>query len=471
MSALDDYKLLWNAALVQWQRMWFVRSLCVLAGLLAFIGVGIGAASDDWVIALRVGVGVPMLLLQLIWAIIVIPGLAMMNTPANARLVPRIRRRMVELTVGGWIAAGVCCLLTPIWFATPLVVLWVMSMSGGRSGSRTASVMVVIAAMWGTIIHNLPPPVVEFAESAPGTAVFCALVAAYGAWMIRAVLPNGGDRHFSQRKRQTEVIKRFQSMGRKQPGPDRQRIFSPYGFVLQRAIKVRKASTLILLGLGQGTHWTGALSFCAVILVAGAGAHLLFGAPRHGESSAAGWVLLLTVVLIVQGAFFGSWKALVASARNEAALLKLVPLCANARTWNRSFGAALVRNALAYSALAILTTIAIALFDGVSADELLSLCAVASIIVMPGVAWMLRDQSRESEERTLSTVDLLIRVLPATFVAMAGLVAMLGLQAKIGALAWVLLAAASNTIGALAALYYWREMMAAPAGFPARPIA
>jgi hypothetical protein len=468
MNALGDYKLLWNAALAQWKRPSFVRSLKILAALLAIVGLGIGVVRQDWIIAARVGLGIPMLLLQLIWAIIVTPGLAMMNTPSNARLVPRMRQRMVEMTAGGWLFAGICCLLTPFWFATPLVVLWVISMSGGRSGSRIASFMVVVAAMWGTIVKNLPPPVLAFVESAPGTAVLCVLVAAYGAWTIRAVLPNGGDKHFIRRKRQVEIIERFQSMGRKQTNADRKSVFSPYGFALRHAIKSRKASSLMLHGLGPAAHWSAMLPFCAVILVAGIGVHFLFGAARPEESSVAGWVLLLTLVVIVQGAFFSKWKSLVATARNEAALLRLVPLYANAGKWNRSFGAALVRNALAFSALSTLTTIVIALIDGASGDELISLASLASTLVMPGIAWMLRDQSRKREELTLSLFGFLFWVAPAVI---AGLIAMLGLQMAIGSLAWVLLAAASNVIGALAALYYWRAMVAAPAAFPAHCIA
>jgi hypothetical protein len=115
-----------------------------------------------------------------------------------------------------------------------------------------------------------------------------------------------------------------------------------------------------------------------------------------------------------------------------------------------------------------LTTIVIALIDGASGDELISLASLASTLVMPGIAWMLRDQSRKREELTLSLFGFLFWVAPAVI---AGLIAMLGLQMAIGSLAWVLLAAASNVIGALAALYYWRAMVAAPAAFPAHCIA
>jgi hypothetical protein len=471
MSVLADYKLLWKAAYVQRNHPAVVPLMKLLAGLVALIGVCVGVIQHEWTIAVRIGLGIPMLLMLLVWTMVVTPVLALMNTPANARLVPRLRRRMVEMTAAGWVLAAAFCLLTPFWPATPVIVLWVMSMAGGRSGSRIASAMVVVAALWSPIVNSLPEPVITFATSVPGTFVFCVMVALFGAWTIRTVLPHGGDKHFSQRKRQVEIIERFQSMGRKHAPAGRERRANLYGWALRRAIKGRHPGSLMLLGLGPNTHWTAMLPICGMILVAGFGAHLLFGFSGGEESSVGGWVLLLTLVTIVQLGFFSYWKGLMAKARNEAALLLIAPLYPGARNWKSSVGGVLVRNALALCSMVTLTTVLLALLDGARIDELISLAALSCTLVMPGIAWMLRNYSRDYISKQLSLFGLLIRVFPAALILLAGLVGMLGLQMKIGALAWVLLAAASNVIGALAAAYYWRVAMAAPAGFPEQRIA
>jgi hypothetical protein len=372
---------------------------------------------------------------------------------------------MVELTAAGWLLSGAFGLLTPFWQATPLIVLWVMSMSGARAGNRVGTVLVIFAAMSGSVLDRLPASAREFCMSAPGILIFCLLVAAYGAWSIRTVLPNGGDRHFAKRKRQVEIIERLQSMGRKPSKADGKPIANPYTFVLRRAINARQSSSLMLLGFGPGAHWTAMLPLCAMILVGGFGLHLLFGLKGSADSSVAGWILLLVFMVIVQVAYFGGWKRLIATGRNEAALLRLAPGLPNGRTWNRSFGAALVRNGLAVSMLTVLTTVALALLDGAGQFELISLTALSATLVMPGIAWMLRDYSRDHKQRPVSSFGKLVRVVPAALALLVGLVAMLGLQISIGAMAWVLLAAASNVLGALTALWRWRTMISAPPAF------
>jgi hypothetical protein len=421
---------------VQWRGSALVRLVKVLNVLLMLVGLGFGLMRHDWMVAMRVGVGIPLLLLMLVWTMVVTPALALMNTPANARLVPRMRKRMVELTAAGWLLSGAFGLLTPFWQATPLIVLWVMSMSGARAGNRVGTVLVIFAAMSGSVLDRLPASAREFCMSAPGILIFCLLVAAYGAWSIRTVLPNGGDRHFAKRKRQVEIIERLQSMGRKPSKADGKPIANPYTFVLRRAINARQSSSLMLLGFGPGAHWTAMLPLCAMILVGGFGLHPLFGLKGSADSSVAGWILL-----------------------------RLAPGLPNGRKWNRSFGAALVRNGLAVSMLTVLTTVALALLDGAGQFELISLTALSATLVMPGIAWMLRDYSREHKQRPVSSFGKLVRVVPAALALLVGLVAMLGLQISIGAMAWVLLAAASNVLGALTALWRWRTMISAPPAF------
>jgi hypothetical protein len=239
--------------------------------------------------------------------------------------------------------------------------------------------------------------------------------------------------------------------------------------VLRRAISARKPGALMMLGLGPSAHWTSRLPLCAMILVFGVGLRVLLVLANDSSDASfgmAGWVLMLTLVVIFQLGFFGQWKGVIAAAGNELAVIKLAALRPDARKWNRSFAKALVANELAFCGMLAATTILLALLNGADRDMLISMAALSTTLVMPGIAWVLRDYSVEHEWRS-SARGLLLAV-PAAVVALAGLVAMLGLQIAIGAWAWVLLSAASNLIGALVAAWRWKKMaIVAPGAVPA----
>jgi hypothetical protein len=290
-------------------------------------------------------------------------------------------------------------------------------------------------------------------------------VVLYGAWVIGRIFPAGGDRHYGQRKHQTEAIERLQSMGRQRPQAVPRRTASLYGFALRRDIASRDPARLMLHAIGPSSQWNLLVPFWSMLLLVGVGARLLL--QRVGVLDANGplplvaWVFLLTVVLAVEAGSFRYWKALIEKSTKEQALLRLAGRSPSSCDWNRTFARTLVRQVLSSAGITAAIVVALGLLTCVQRDGLICLASLATALVMPGVAGVLLDYSRE--QPSWSAPQSLLRLA----IAFVAIVAAIVLQFAIGPLAWILLTATSNVIGALVAARRWRMMLAAPVAFPA----
>ncbi|MGZ5200901.1 MAG: hypothetical protein ACXWC4_14110 [Telluria sp.] len=463
MSALNDYRLLWRAALLQRGARRLLILLGILAACIAIAGVGAGFVQHSLPLGLRIGAGIPLVCLLVAWHLILVPGMVRMNTPDNACLVPRMRRRMVELAVAGWVVAGMAGLLMPSWHAAPLVVLWVIAMSLGRTGNQASTIAIVFAALGPTLLNRLPPPVVAIFLTLPGFLCACVLAVLVGAWSIRIVLPAGGDLHFNQRKQMADITARTKSMEQGVPHQRSQLNTGLYGMTLRQAIRSGQPRRLMLHALGPGAQWIIYLPGFGLAVMGGLGIYfalLYFGgaAPRI---PLAGWVLFVTVLLVFQLAGFQKWRTLIATHRKEEALLRLAARSPAADNWNRHLAAGLVGQIMAGACASMCTVVALGLLTGVERDQLVCLASLSTVLVMPGIASVLLDYSREHEQWALRHLVLCV------LVAVPTLVSAVVLQERAGAWAWVLLSLCTNGIGALVAARRWIAMLAAPPAFPA----
>lgn len=464
MSALSDYRLLWKAAFVQRQTARALSWTFVVAGALSFIGTAAAYARDDWLFALRVGVAISLIVMQVLWTVHLIPGFAMMNTAANARLVPRMRRRMMEMTVAGWLAAGLATLLFPVWQAAPAVVLYMIGLSAGRSGNRVAVSIGVLMPVSYVVLKSLPPQFLAFFLSAPGFICVCLIAVLVGAWAISLVYPDGGDSHFDERKQRVNAIERMDVTTIPASAPtERNNLLA--GFALRKMIRTGQPRRLMLYALGPTVSVTVMGMGWGFVVAVGGGAHLLmqwFGYAGKGASlSLLGWIIFLTITLTMQVAVCMSWRSQIKSTKGEQGLLRLAARSPSAGEWNRALGGALAGKVALDTILATAATILLGIVTGLDRDNVVWVAALVLALLMPCVAFVLVDYSREQRPWSLP------RTLFALAVAVVAVAFHLVLQLSIGPESWLLLAAYSNVIGALAAVVRWKKMLAAPVAFPA----
>lgn len=213
--ALRDYGLLWSTATASRdaRAMWAFRlialTLPLAVGLLAWTHTGSLAQTLGF--ALRVPVAV------LLFAALTfyVPGAIRLNTPANARLVPRMRRRLAELTVLVWSLSTATAVLmawdTPVPAATVglATAAWLVGLGLSSAGYQIGSV-IQIGLLFG-IIWREHVPAMQFGPAAMAGIVL--LLLALAARTLELMFPNGGDRHWERRHAQARAIERTRPEG------------------------------------------------------------------------------------------------------------------------------------------------------------------------------------------------------------------------------------------------------------------
>lgn len=461
MSAFTDYRLLWRAAFVQRQPSRTLPWSFVLAGLLSFLGSAAGYFHEGCLLSLRVGVAVSLIVLQFLWMVHLLPGFALMNTPANARLVPRMRKRMIQMTVAGWLVAFVAMLLLPVWKLAPLVAMYMMSVSTGRSGNRTVFAFAAILACSYVLLKDISPDLLAFFKSVPGFVCLSLIAAIFGAWCVRVILPAGGDRHFAERKQRVETIESLESMVSKRADLAPKRVTSLYALALRQAIRSGRPRRLMLHAFGPSATETLTLpAWIFVVMVCLASHFMMQRLGRPGAFPLLGWIMYLTVMLTLQVGTCIGWRTMMNSARSEQGLLRLAARSPSAGQWNRELGRALVRQVGLNAAFGALAAIVLVTVTGLDRDGTILVLSLASVLFMPSIAFMLLDYSREQNPWSLP------HVLFAFAVAAIVVLAHIALQFRIGVASWLVLTGYSNAVGAIVAAVRWKKMLAAPVAFP-----
>lgn len=467
MSALADYRLLIDAAMVQ-RRPRAVSAVLAIAGLLAPVCVLFAVVfavmhPHRWGKVLWGSMVIPAGLLLLLWLFVFVPGAALMNTPANAHLVPRMRRRLAELIVTVWLLVFVVTLVGLGPEGALLVTLWVIAMSMGRSGSPSGIAVGMVALCWGLVGKLVPGAVIEFFTTAPGYAALALLVVLLGASALSMVLPHAGDRHLAQRKRQAESIGRMESADLSKPDPASNPARGGYARVLARACRVGTPRILLPHALGPAAHWTSMLPAYAGVLAVG----LVFGFfqpfggndGQPGSLQSSAWIFVAGLPL-VHMAFIDQCKRRLGTAKYEQALVRLAARSPASGGLNRALAIELCRNVLFSWALSTVAAVVLALMMGVGERLVLIAGALCMLGCAPSIAWVLDDYSREQPSRG--------RVILAVSVQMTATGLALAFSNRIGAGAWLGIAVVVNAAGGWLAHKRWQEMVAAPIAFPAQ---
>lgn len=400
------------------------------------------------------------------WTWRFVPGAVKLASPANAALVPQMRRRLVELACGVWFVPVAAIALAP--YADPgsvglwlfLIVFGTVGSAMGMAGHQAGGHALTVACFGSIFVGKVPAATHVLLSSPPALALALLLYAGLIVAAAREMFPQGGERHWGMIARRARIGK-----GAGQPDPMIEKLAGVhtkgwYATALRRDSEGGDSRALVLHALGPMHHLGEsmvALGLVSAVLVVLA----VFTTWRTGENVVQdiGW-LFTCLLLIIPFAQSLRLNALLQVHPAEQALVRLAPVMpGTAPSFNRHLGRALVRQALLVWAIASGAALALSALGGASGTALLDL-ACACCLLLPLVAAPLRNHARRVALANWIAVILLL--------VSAGMDLMLGFSARHAGLpALPVVAALSIVTAAIAIRRGLRVMETSPFAFPA----
>jgi hypothetical protein len=469
-AALQDYRMIWRAAAAQ-RAPSAARTIYLVAGVMGACGAIIAVLGDLSVLkALRLMTAVAFMALGFIWTFLFVPGAIRMNSPINAWLLPRQRRRLLEMTAAYWLVAtlGVTYGLGD-WVVLPLVASGVLGLTLMMAGNKYVPYMLMLGGNGPWLVHVVLPA--AWAERTTASAAIWTLnilILPAAVWGLRWLYPAGGDAYLERRADQIKRLNHFAfRTEERQPVPEgvvQQGNLSFYRVALRYERFRADPGTMLMHALGPTAHWTAWIGAIAAILLLGVGGRILLAATHtpavdsfaHGVVGVAPGLLALLIAFST-----AQYGQQLRRTRGEQALLRLTPLAGNAALLNRRLATRLLRQALSIWVLLTVAVMSASLWFDTSVDTLLrqlGLCCVAGQAAMMG---LLGDYA---SERGGWSIALALRA--GADVLVQALVAV-GLGKLTGTTAWPWLIEISLAVCAVQLRLDWKRMLAAPPAFPA----
>ena len=465
-TRLQEYRMLWRAAVTHANTRstrfvgWFVLLGVVVLGAAVAAKSGARAAlALFWCAAF--------VILLLNWGWRFMPGAVKLNHPANARLVPQMRPRLVELS------CLVCCTgiagIATAPFADTAglggalfwIVLLTVGTGLGAAGHRAGSTVLVAASFCAIFAGKLAASVSAMLSHPVVILLSLPLYAGVIVVAVRAMFPQGGEQHWKMEARRA----RWQEGGGKgDPFVERMAgVYTKgrYAASLRRDSSRRDGQRLLLHALGP-THHLGegaaAIGLMAVVL----GVLGVFMAWRidAGVVRGIGW-LFAAMLLFVPLSHSLRLGQLAVGRAAEQGLVRLAPaLPAGAPAFNRLLGRALLLRALAGWGMASGAALVLVALGGAGAPELLRMAGICCL-ALPMVALPLRDHAAGRQLSGVPAVLLLLLCFVGCLVLAMVLAKATGLPAM------ALAALLGIGIAVLAVLRGLHVMAASPCAFPA----
>lgn len=409
--------------------------------------------------------GVAAAWLAMVWTVLFIPASVLMNSASNARLVPRQRRRLMQMATGIWaLMVAMLVFVTGSWHYFPLVAAYLFGMALIRVGMRPAMVVIVLASNWPLLVRLvLPVQVVNAMASTAGLAVESVVVVVLSAWALRVLYPAGGDRHLEGRTKLLATLKRQES---RDTTPQQGAAWSNrlvYGPALRHDCRKRRPSIMLMHALGPAGHWTAWMVGAAIVLAIGLGLRvlpLLFGRPV--PTGASNWLLGFG---ISASSFMVAFSTIHLTQQmrktvGEQALLRLTPLAGDAALLNRRLAAGMLRGALGSWGMLAGVILLWAWLIGADSEIMaryVGMCCLGGQLAMTG---LLGDLGRGVPDFAW---DRIVKMLlqAGCNLALAFALSLLGGVSSV----WLALV---SVLGAVLVLVLgWRRMMASGPAFPA----
>jgi hypothetical protein len=468
-TALHDVRAIWRVTVLQ-SAAGAERFMRSTAWLLLFVALILSLVlwrhERDWLWP-RVMLGIATFWLALTWAMLFLPGSILLNSVANARLLPRQRRRLRQMAGGGFLILTLSfTIVAGTWTALPMIGIYVIGVALLGAGNRRVLVPVVLAANWLWLSRFvLPPPLAEATGSTPFLLGLTLLLVPAGAWALRWLYPAGGDAHFARRSLHIKHMTRFEGRNWSQQAESSSPVLRLYGAALRRDGRRADPGRLLLHALGPAVHWSAWVNPVLLMLAAGAGVRLLLA--WRGASSGylndfmEGFALpglgVLTMTILLSTAQFGQSLG---KTRGEQALLRLAPRTGGPALLNRHLAGCLLRDALRLWAVLTLTILFVSAAVGGAGvlPRQLALCCLAGQVAMTGLlgdyagsgGWNLRLALRAA----------LLAVLQAAVAVMLDWVS--------GVPTWLWVVAFSLGMTVFQLHSAWGAMLGAAPAFPAR---
>ncbi|MFS2213084.1 hypothetical protein ACEN9H_25130 [Massilia cellulosiltytica] len=473
-AALQDFRLIWRAAAAQREAQ-AVRTLGLALGAVGlcaavFIVGGVVHGGLQALEGLRLFAGFVTLALALVWTFLFVPGSIRMNSPINAWLLPRQRRRLLQMTTAYWLLATVGMAFgLGLWIALPAVALSVLGLALLSAGNKHVVFLLVVGGNWPWLAHVvLPPAWVDAATGPVAALVLGILVVPIAVWALRWLYPAGGDAFFERRGDQMKRVARFDQCGEdKQPVPEGPTAVGnlPFYFVALRCdLKRANPAAMLMHALGPAAHWSAWVGGLVTLLFMGGIARLLL--KWSHETGAQALVDLMTNVgpslLALTIAFStAQYSQQIRRTQGEQALLRLTPLAGDAALLNRRLAGRVLRQGLGCWAALTVAMVAVLLLIDAGPDALLrqlGLCSLAGQVAMMG---LLGDYASGA-----GGWNLMLGLRAGALAVMQALAAV-GLAWITGTTAWPWLIEISLAVCLVQLRLDWRRMLAAPPAFPA----
>jgi len=473
-DAWDEYGRIWRVAMVRPKRR---REIVAAAFIVLAFGGGavVTALQHRWEWSARLLGAVVLFWLLFSWVFFMGRSLQM-NSPANARLMPRQRRRLVQMALGGWLALSLgFTAMFWTWRMFPPVALYALVLGTFAASKRVADAvfrLLVLGALCtaAPLLASFPLPdaLAALLASPPAVLAAGAAVLLLGARHIAAIYPDGGDRHADARARMQALL----GSGHARHAAAKGKGWLSGAFylaALKRDCRAPRPGTMLMHALGPQGHWTawiaGVAGLTALYLatrLAAYAAHRLFGMQfGQGFLVGASTVALASMVLLAAFCNVQLGRQL-RSTRGEQALLRLTPLAGAAALFNRRLAAALLKTGLVNWMMASAALLLLALLFHANGKVLVCLAALCCAAGQVAMARLLGDFSRESRPGLLESCIFLVLILAAeVLVAWA--------MARMGG--WRLFWPGFGVLGLAGsvalAVRGWKTMLAAPSSFPA----
>jgi hypothetical protein len=474
-AAFDELRRTWNVATVQRdaRTMKTVGAFALLLTLGIPVVAGVALVREhqvQFLLLLRLLLGIGGFWLAIVWTMVYLPGSVVMNSAANARLLPRQRRRLLQMACAGWLlaSAGLAAAFGD-WKTFPLVGMYLIGFALMMTGRMAAVLLTILPAFWPMLTRSVfPEPLVRLlASDATPLAATVVLLCAVG-WAMTRLYPAGGDRHLKHWTEQSGRLRRIETQGWSGSQGTRGIAAAPglraYAAILRRDCRAPRPTPMLMHALGPGAHWTVWIAAVAILLAASIGLYILFSVRGddfgRGFLSGFSWSGLAGLSLMVAFST-AQFRQHLGKTRGEQALLRLTPLAGDTALLNRRLAAGMLATALMqWLALSGALLVLASMFGH---DAVLRQLAVCCLCGQAALAVLFGDFARRP------TVGL-ARGLAILMLAVLELAAALVLGWLSGdplTATWAWLAAISVAGGAIQLRHGWRAMVAAPVAFPA----
>ncbi|VXB45792.1 hypothetical protein [Massilia sp. 9I] len=465
-ARLQDYRTLWRAAVSQ-SNAWSTRFIQASVWLtVLMLGAGM-ALTDGPRTAIAFLWSAVFVILLLNWGWRFMPGAVKLNSPANAKLVPQMRARLVELSCIVCIAgiAGIASaphadstLLVGALFWTVLITLG----TGLAAAGHPAGSPIVTAGMFCAVFAGKLTATLSSVLSHP-IVILLSLPLYAGAIVVavRAMFPQGGERHWNMEARRARW---GDAAGKRDPFVERVAAVHTKGWYaasLRRDCVRRDGRRLLLHALGP-KHHLGEMAVATCLLAVVLAVLGIFMGWKAGLDTVRGigWLfaaLLLFVPLshsLRLGQLAGSHPA-------EQSLARLAPAApASSAAFNRQLGRSLLLRALAGWLMASSLGLLLMALGGAGASTLLLLAGVCCL-ALPMVALPLRDHAARRKQSGIVGILLVLLSFASCLVLATMTGRIMGLPVMLVA---VFLGIAVTVLAVVRGL---RTMEAAPCAFPA----